>query len=160
LFIEMTGQEINLLQQCRQYLQDWGIICSVRGHSPSGHGNGPRDTLSVGSLPPSIAERCRTEPRFLIDILRHEAWRFHDTGTLPSRPCGSTGSRTAHPWVGLFRDCPRGILDLLHSRSCRSKFSVVIPRHTVYFVLTKHSQAQSCSTTYSARQSAQALSSG
>ncbi|KAL2205785.1 hypothetical protein CC79DRAFT_824768 [Sarocladium strictum] len=120
LFIDMTGQEINLLQQCRQYLQDWGIICSVRGHNPSGHGNGPRETLSVGSLPPSIAERCRTEPRLLIDILRYEAWRFHDTGTLPSRPCGSTGSRTAHPWVGLFRDCPRGILDLLHSRSCRS----------------------------------------
>lgn len=123
LFIDLTGQEIDLLQQCRYLFQDWGIVYSVRGHNSSGHDKCQRGTLSVGSLPPSIAERCRTEPRLLIDILRYEAWRFHDTGTLPIRPCGTSGSSTVHPWVGVFRDCPRGILDLLHSRSCRSKLS-------------------------------------
>ncbi|KAK0388050.1 hypothetical protein NLU13_4294 [Sarocladium strictum] len=112
--IEMSYEEAALLRQYHHHFQDWGIMYTV----PEANGV---SAVRVNSLPPSILERCRTEARLLIDLLRHEVWRLHDAGAEPSQFRGSSDSTSNHhPWVGLFRGCPRGVLDLLHSRSCRS----------------------------------------
>jgi DNA mismatch repair protein MLH3 len=122
IVIEMTRSEILLLQQYSQHLQDWGVTYTVQSGKAAENGTGHGDTLWIENLPPSIAERCRTEPKLLVDILRQEIWRLHDAGSVQLRPRGQPDSTPNRPWVGLFRGCPRGILDLLHSRSCRSEF--------------------------------------
>ena len=110
---EISGRECEILAQYRQYFELWGIMVHVglKGKQPSGR-------LTVTGLPPSILERCRTEPRLLIEMVRKEIWRLEEDG--PAR----TQQREAAaevPSAVNFHGCPPGILELLQSRSCRSK---------------------------------------
>ncbi len=126
------------------YFQTWGIWYEVNNHPPasaavacrpkSRGGRSPppprqrqRQQLQVRRLPPSIAERCRLEPRLLIDLLRKEAWKAaddeheHDNG--PAAGGGGHrggGGNGPHPhWLSRLHGCPRGILDMINSRACR-----------------------------------------
>lgn len=84
--------------------------------------------VAVHALPELIAERCRLDPKLLIDLLRSEVWARTDnkTRTSPSL-CGGKDMRTfadqersPHTWLKDISSCPRGIIDLLNSRACRS----------------------------------------
>lgn len=82
----------------------------------------------VHTLPTLIAERCRLDPKVLIDILRTEIWARAETSTrasiLPSphedRYIHVDSEPPIHAWLKRISSCPRGIVDLLNSRSCRS----------------------------------------
>ncbi|KAI0397166.1 hypothetical protein F5Y17DRAFT_416530 [Xylariaceae sp. FL0594] len=82
--------------------------------------------LIVTRLPPSIAERCRLEPRLLIELLRKEAWEVdeqkHHQKFQPGRARLDAGTGESSPsyWVTRFHGCPQGILDMINSRACRS----------------------------------------
>ncbi len=87
----------------------------------------PTCKLTVRTLPAVIAERCRIEPKILIELLRGELWKREELGlkfkappspTL-SRP-SSTPSSTNPVWLSRISSCPSSILDMLNSRSCRS----------------------------------------
>lgn len=121
LVVEISEKEYELLKQYQKHFAVWGVLYAVQPSRNVGTGNDSKHVVKVISLPPSIIERCRTEPRLLIDLLRDEIWHLSDGG-LATSPRSLSLSETKHPWVGLFRGCPRGILDLLHSRSCRSEF--------------------------------------
>ncbi|PSS03341.1 hypothetical protein BD289DRAFT_191539 [Coniella lustricola] len=98
--------------------------------------NKEKTKVTVHGLPPAILERCRTEPRLLAELMRKEAWRLSDEGfDVPwPRPRlvvhdavrrkeekGAQSERDNVPiWVSLFHGCPQGIVELIHSRSCRS----------------------------------------
>lgn len=98
---EVSPRESQLLEQHRDYFANWGIQYHPK----------PKRTaeIVITALPPSILERCRLEPRLLIETLRKEIWRIVDQG-LPTRSESQAN----------FHGCPRGILELLHSRACRS----------------------------------------
>lgn len=120
LMFEFADRELELLEQHRDYLTAWGITYNIqRSRKRDQRG----DCVATGhirviGLPPNIAERCSTEPRLLAELLRREVWDLSDSGRLAGVPFFSFVERAT--WVSNFHRCPRGILDLLHSRSCRS----------------------------------------
>lgn len=107
---EVQGQDAELLAVFQAHLSTWGIVFSIESISRSES----KHTIRVTHLPSSITQRCLTEPDLLITLIRNESHR-HERPPLPPMP-----NNSPHPWVSYFHDCPLGILELLHSRSCRS----------------------------------------
>ncbi|KAF7546551.1 hypothetical protein G7Z17_g8362 [Cylindrodendrum hubeiense] len=115
LVFEVSSKEHDLLEQHRDYFAAWGIVYNTP--SPPKPAS-KRCTVVVTGLPPSILERCRQEPRLLIDLLRKEIWQIVDNGVPPRSR--SSSSQTDTPWISRFHGCPQGIVEMLHSRACRS----------------------------------------
>ncbi|KAF5611799.1 DNA mismatch repair MLH3 [Fusarium subglutinans] len=67
VIFEVSKEEWTLLEQHRDYFAAWGITYQTP--------NSPQNKVRVTGLPPSIIERCRLEPRLLIELLRTEVWR-------------------------------------------------------------------------------------
>ncbi|KAM0255041.1 hypothetical protein ACHAQJ_006189 [Trichoderma viride] len=113
LIFEISEREYGLLQRYQGHLEAWGIMYKTL--QQVGY------TVTVTALPRSILERCRGEPRLLVDLMRKEIWKLHDEGIIPPRP-RSAGKAAASGQASTvdFHGCPRGILELLHSRACRS----------------------------------------
>lgn len=122
--IELSQIEAESLRRRGPYFKAWGIMYSILDEQSHTENTNSLALcrIAVSSMPPSILERCRTEPNLLVDILRHEAWS-ENTDVFPSVPKTlNTGDSNQLP---SFHGCPKGILELLHSRSCRSKFTVI-----------------------------------
>lgn len=120
LVFEFADRELELLEQHRDFLSAWGIAYDVqrsRKRNRTGECIAPGH-VKVTGLPPSIAERCSTEPRLLAELLRREVWDLSDSGHTATTPLFPFVEEDS--WVSNFHRCPRGILDLLHSRACRS----------------------------------------
>ncbi|KAI3320674.1 hypothetical protein HD806DRAFT_227090 [Xylariaceae sp. AK1471] len=102
----------------------WGIQYDIVPLSQTGIAG--HKQVKVTKLPPSIAERCRLQPRLLIELLRKEVWKVdehdHHNTNKPnlshSSPKDDEGS--APHWITRFHGCPEGILDMINSRACRS----------------------------------------
>ncbi|KAF5563029.1 DNA mismatch repair MLH3 [Fusarium napiforme] len=109
IIFEVSKEEWSLLDQYRDYFAAWGITYKTPNTS--------QNKIIVIGLPPSIIERCRLEPRLLIELLRTEVWRSMDSSVPLVRPPTTTPDK---PLISRFNGCPRGILELLHSRACRS----------------------------------------
>ncbi|KAK4151988.1 hypothetical protein C8A00DRAFT_44899 [Chaetomidium leptoderma] len=115
LRFDVSRQDEELLVRFKGHFKHWGVVYDVL-HDQATPKQGM--TVEVQMLPVAIMERCRLEPRLLIELLRKEIWKLHDTGSSgTTRPlhCG-----TDEDWVTRFHDCPEGILDLINSRACRS----------------------------------------
>jgi DNA mismatch repair protein MLH3 len=110
IIFEVSREECSLLEQHRDYFATWGISYQTPTSSY-------QNKVVVAGLPPSIIERCRLEPRLLIELLRTEIWRSVDSSTPLVRPLTVAPDK---PLISRFNGCPRGILELLHSRACRS----------------------------------------
>ncbi|KAH7133058.1 hypothetical protein B0J13DRAFT_561461 [Dactylonectria estremocensis] len=115
LAFEVSSREHGLLDLYRDHFAAWGIIYNT---PPEAKPALEHRKIVVTGLPPSILERCRQEPRLLINLVRREIWHIADNG--PPR-----FSRTRRPHaddlgISNFHGCPQGILEMLHSRSCRS----------------------------------------
>ena len=136
LCFQIQQRDYRMFAAHAQHFANWGILYDL-GPPPAMEQTAATKyttyTITVKALPPCIAERCRLEPRILIELLRGEAWKRGDAGVVTtaraaqpdlSRPVAS--SRSAQEtekqdgWVQLIGSCPQGILDLLNSRSCRS----------------------------------------
>lgn len=114
LIFETSEREYGLLQRYQGHLEAWGIMFRTT-QQVAGY------TVTVTALPPSILERCRGEPRLLVDLVRKEIWKLHDEGIIPPRPRSAGKGSLNQTIMADFHGCPRGILELLHSRACRSK---------------------------------------
>ncbi|KAG9256305.1 uncharacterized protein F5Z01DRAFT_504407 [Emericellopsis atlantica] len=115
IHFEVGHLEGELLQRFRHHFRTWGIDLEVRNDG----GKKDESVIQVTSLPPSILERCRLEPRLLINLIRTEAWNLAETRQAPLPPSRASEGST-HPWAVYMSRCPRGILEMLHSRACRS----------------------------------------
>ena len=84
--------------------------------------------ILVKRLPELIAERCRLDSKMLVDLLRSEVWaRTENTTRASTHHTPSERSQedaeeetAAYSWLKHISDCPRGVIDLLNSRACRS----------------------------------------
>ncbi|KAL2013916.1 hypothetical protein VTN00DRAFT_1441 [Thermoascus crustaceus] len=123
---DVAAHEIRLFRQYSDFFTSWG--CQYEVAQKPGAASG---TVLVDALPTVIAERCRTEPSLVIDLLRAEIWKREENGrgshpkklrqenTQP-QPLGQSKEGTRPAWVDRIGDCPQGIIDLLNSRACRS----------------------------------------
>ncbi|KAJ6108017.1 hypothetical protein N7523_009340 [Penicillium sp. IBT 18751x] len=120
----VSSTESSLFRKYLGFFRTWGIHYNIdaKPASPA--------TVSVQFLPVLIAERCRSEPNLISDLLRREIWACEEDD---QRPLGSNRlSRKhfadippnepscVHPWVHQMSGCPQSILDLLNSRACRT----------------------------------------
>ena len=98
IVFELQVREYGLLARYATYFAHWGIWYEVKTLPESN-----KCRISVKALPSAIAERCRVEPKVLIELIRTEAWKRSEDGS----------------WV-TGKACPQGLLDMLNSRACRS----------------------------------------
>ncbi|KAL4963262.1 putative DNA mismatch repair protein (Mlh3) [Aspergillus stella-maris] len=116
LIIDVPVHEALLFRRQADFLSSWGIEYAVEQSKRSG-----RATISVSALPTLIAERCRTEPDQLMNLLRTEIWkRAEEEGNRRLRTPVSENSGHGERWVSKLAGCPQGILDMLNSRACRT----------------------------------------
>jgi DNA mismatch repair protein MLH3 len=147
LHFEVSLQEGRLFQQQRDFLLGWGFCYETQdGHldvdlrlASSRSSNRPTSTQSEGNvrvvvtaLPNLIAERCRLEPKILINLLRNEIWTRTENGFVKSkdevssegpdfRRCSSESSGgDKKQWLSKISSCPKGLIKMLNSRACRS----------------------------------------
>jgi DNA mismatch repair protein MLH3 len=125
---ELPKQEGLLLSRFKEHFEYWGIMYEVQSAETASAQ--AKTKVQIRSLPPSILERCRLEPRLLIELVRKEAWKLRDE----PESAVSTGFRRAdiredgeNGWVRRFHGCPQGILDLINSRACRSESWTYLP---------------------------------
>lgn len=130
LVFELPKKEGCFFEVYQEHFEHWGIVFKVTFHIDTGREGGEEDNakVEVQALPPSILERCRLEPKLLINLLRQEIWKLHDEPTVAAKREDKVAEEQGNRyWVSLFHGCPQGILDLINSRSCRSK-SIVVTR--------------------------------
>ncbi|PSN63935.1 hypothetical protein BS50DRAFT_679128 [Corynespora cassiicola Philippines] len=118
----VTPQERVLYTAHASSFAFWGILYDI---STSRTSNGKEQALLiVNALPPSISERCRTDPKLLVSFLRSTVWKYAEEPQLQmsqnGEPPSASQSREAPSWVKRLSTCPQGLLDLVNSRACRS----------------------------------------
>lgn len=130
LSFSVSEHDARLLEIYRSYFASWGCFYIISSE------DGLHNYVTVNKLPTLIAERCRQEPGLVIDMLRSEIWQREDDGrrhtqtnhsvTLDEKLTPKDNDQENEPWsdaaswVELMVDCPKGIIDLLNSRACRS----------------------------------------
>ncbi|KAI1388596.1 uncharacterized protein F4822DRAFT_251162 [Hypoxylon trugodes] len=126
IIFDISVQDCRQFERSAEYFQHWGIVFRVISILKSELDSKRTAKLKVVKLPPSIAERCRSEPRLLIELLRKEAWKFDEQGFSASQPTGSQVAQddddnsTGIHWLSRLHGCPQGILEMINSRACRS----------------------------------------
>lgn len=133
IIFEIQEREYVLFKTHAAHFANWGILYNL--HMPNAEDlaeTSPGYTLAIKTLPGGIAERCRTDAKALIELMRCEVWRREDCGNkeynfletphtssrvMDTKPSTELGS---DHWYRRITNCPQGILDLLASRSCRS----------------------------------------
>lgn len=109
----VPSQEARLFKSRSGYFASWGCSYNIDKDSKGS------SSIQVTKLPVLIAERCRLEPRLAIDMLRSELWAQHDDEIKRSLAQIRTEKPT-ESWLECIGDCPKGIIDLLNSRACRT----------------------------------------
>lgn len=112
LQFELAANERSLLERSKAYFRHWGVVYDV---APKDGPESDTTLLRVTALPASITDRCRQEPRLVVDLIRKKIWDRKEADVALGAIPGSDAS-----WTTRFNKCPRGILDLINSRACRS----------------------------------------
>ena len=124
IVFQIKAQEHRLFDAYTHHFARWGILYELTQSSKAASLTLDTTTsITVRYLPPVIAERCRLEPKLLIDLLRKEVWKREEAGqsTRPSRtPTTDTTDTPRTTWLTQLTTCPHGIVDMLNSRACRS----------------------------------------
>ncbi|RYC54065.1 hypothetical protein CHU98_g12143 [Xylaria longipes] len=118
LNFDISARDAAQLERTVTYFSRWGIHYHIAQTGNVGHRQ-----VEVTKLPPSIAERCRLEPRLLIELLRKETWKADEHNhrdTSVAEPSTQDGEAATSHWIAKFHGCPEGILDMINSRACRS----------------------------------------
>ncbi|KAI4088003.1 MAG: hypothetical protein LQ344_006378 [Seirophora lacunosa] len=124
IVFEVKNREHAMLMAHARHFAYWGILIDLNftHRDPVSRDISPCK-VSVISLPPVIAERCRLEPKLLIHLLRKEIWKRGEDGStplIPSLPPSNDDCAEQSDWLTRISSCPEGILEMLNSRSCRS----------------------------------------
>jgi len=155
LVYEIEEDEAPLFRAWREYFQKWHISYVVVEEEEDDddddgqsrqvrQGQGRQQSKRVGvrvgrgvysirvrvdALPQLVAERCRAEPKLLIELLRKELFsdqarntrKLHtDTRSASRSVSGPESESQQGSWLRVASSCPLGVLELLKSRSCRT----------------------------------------
>ena len=128
IIFDVPRQEHRLFTNHRRHFANWGILYGVTLVQQSSSMLGSSVCrLSVRTLPEAIAERCRLNPKVVIELMRNEVWKREESGQIASSSLDTvtdSGQHDASPleksWLSRIRDCPQSIIDMVNSRSCRS----------------------------------------
>lgn len=122
LIFEVQENEAKRFEEYSGYFQKWCFKYAVYSKSASAQASATvshhqRWSIEVTRLPSLIAERCRTEPKLLIDLMRREIWsgRTH----IPRSSCESDEQKRQSWWAEIAQS-PEGMVEMLKSRSCRT----------------------------------------
>ncbi|KAL9097317.1 MAG: hypothetical protein Q9165_000744 [Trypethelium subeluteriae] len=125
---EVPESEKTQFYQYIEHFARWGILYEITDDGRSLHGGLPVSQpasrsssyieIITRALPPVIAERCRLEPKHIINLMRSEIWT--DGKPASARDDETLSTTDSHAWLQRIGNCPRGILDLINSRACRS----------------------------------------
>lgn len=128
LVLELDNGEVNRLNDLAGWFARWGVHYHAYRRRQSVCGNDATDhsttKLYVEALPAVIAERCRHQPKLVVDMLRREAWSDDER-----RRTASGGDRACrhehHEEKSLSSslpaaDIPARLLEMINSRACRS----------------------------------------
>lgn len=125
IVFEVSEKAIELLETKRCHFAEWGVCydlpCVNQNAKGKEDANGKRNgkqKLTVRSLPPGIVERCKSDPKLLIELIRTELYSSSKPSqtTFPT----STSETDGKTWLKRIHSCPRGIFDMINSRACRS----------------------------------------
>ena len=133
LRFQISATEYQLFHAHAQHFANWGILYELlekEERVTASQVQAPKleNTIIVTTLPPGIAERCTLVPKLLIELLRSEVWSVAESGTKQPKsdgddPCCDSEDKIdgqRHPWLKRIGSCPRGMLEMLNSRACRS----------------------------------------
>ena len=121
IVFEVPEKDIELLRKAKGHFADWGILYDLPRESETAkakYAGSRKQEFSVYSLPPGIVERCKSDPKLFIELIRMELYSntrraySHDLST-PSEP-------DSKAWLTRIHRCPQGILNMINSRACRS----------------------------------------
>ncbi|KAI9642667.1 DNA mismatch repair protein [Ciborinia camelliae] len=105
LAFDISTKDSQLFRTHIRHFSYWGIFYSL---SPTA------TTITVQQLPTLITARLIANPSLLLHILRTELYSYHEHPT--SHPTITPTST----WIERISYIPKGILELLNSRACRS----------------------------------------
>ncbi|KAF9874554.1 vacuolar membrane protein [Colletotrichum karsti] len=154
LLFEFSTKESILLRRYVHHFRRWGVFYKLQDLESAQwrHKSKQLPKVEVLSLPPSILERCRMEPKLVSELLRNEIWKLEEEGKPNLRPftTGESASGGDVDWVSNFHGCPQGILDMLNSRSCRTasleREAPTFINHRSFQQCSRHSPSQDLST--------------
>lgn len=120
LHCQVSQEEAPMFKAHGSYFARWGILYNIN-ESNSRHDGRKDSKLIVLTLPPGIAERCKAEPKHLIGLLRSEVHAFAQSPSSTGHVIESTTTPgESHSWLRQIGSCPKGIINMLNSRACRS----------------------------------------
>lgn len=109
LVFRVSKREAELMRRYDGNFAEWGIKYHLSSSS-----SGEESSLHIDALPRAITDRCTNEPSLAIDMIRSHVYMLSDQPAASRAHSGSAG------WVTRIASCPKGLLDLLNSRACRS----------------------------------------
>lgn len=137
--VHVPAREHNIFKTHAAHFADWGILyeLNIPRIGPSLVESSDTVRITISTLPPSIAERCSSDVKQLIQLLRRQVWKREEAGSDGNkraprlvRPASQPEKSITSPtlstvenhedWLHRISTCPPGILDMLNSRSCRS----------------------------------------
>ncbi|QSZ32073.1 hypothetical protein DSL72_001642 [Monilinia vaccinii-corymbosi] len=105
LAFDISTKDSQLFRTYINHFSYWGVIYSL---SPTAI------TITIQYLPPLITARLVANPSLLLHILRTELYSYHE------HPTPHPAITPESTWVERISYIPKGILELLNSRACRS----------------------------------------
>ena len=126
LRFEVSEAEFDLLNTHSGHFANWGILYNLKSREEVLSASQVRQpkqehTIIVKALPPGIVERCVLFPKLLIELLRSEIWALSASAKRPIPRLDTLAKQEPHhAWLMCIGACPKGLLDLLNSRACRS----------------------------------------
>jgi DNA mismatch repair protein MLH3 len=168
---DVSTQECQLFEAQKAFFADWGFYyetqtthahsaSQIRSSSPQKRPTKAHTkddhTVVVTALPELIAERCRLEPKILIDLLRSEVWARAESGSATNKvqvlrqgseftPSDLEYSRQdGSQWLNKIATCPKGLIEMLNSRACRSAimFNDVLSVHECKALIKRLAQCR------------------
>ena len=112
IVFDISDEEAKRFDRSQPYFASWAVEYHIKCRATSAESPTQR-LITITHLPSMVAERCRTEPKILIEMLRKEIW-----STDNRRPSAPQPSSTS--WISRISQCPTGLLEMVNSRACRS----------------------------------------
>ena len=121
-------REVEMFRARKPFFETWGIKYDIENLEVADTSG---SQIRIRSLPNGIVERCIREPKKLINFLRTEIHRNLPSSSLtschspytpefPSESGQLSSDINDQDWLTRINNCPKGLLDMLNSRACRS----------------------------------------